>query len=90
MADGGMNIQLSDYSAAKLAERAKAMGVEPEALAAMLLDDQLFSYDDFTWINGDPREVPVSNDELNEEGRPWSEARPEFVALIETTFTPSE
>ena len=89
MADGGMNIQLSDYSAAKLAERARAMGVEPEALAAMLLDDQLFSFDDFSWINGDPREEAVSED-LSEEGRPWSEVRPEFVALIEKTFGPSE
>lgn len=65
------------------------MGVEPEALAAMLLDDQLFSYDDFTWINGDPLEEAVSED-LSEEGRPWSEVRPEFVALIEKTFGPSE
>ena len=66
------------------------MGIEPEVLAAMLLDDQLFSYDDFTWINGDPREEAVSSYDLNEEGRLWSEVRPEFVALIEKTFGPLE
>lgn len=90
MADGALNLKLSDYTSAKLSERAKAMGIAPEELAAMVLDDKFFEYDDFTWINGDPRDDDVANYDVNEPGRPWSEVRPEFVALIEKTFGPDE
>jgi hypothetical protein len=81
MADGALNLTLSDYTVAKLTKKAEALGVTPEALAAMLLDQHLFDYDDFTWTNGDPRDPmePVS-----EEGaRDWSEVRPEMEAYLE-------
>jgi len=90
MPDGALNITLSDYTASKLAEKAKAMGIAPEELAAMVLDDKFVDYDDFTWINGDPRDDNVSNYDVNEPGRPWDEVRPEFMALIEKTFGPQE
>ncbi|CAN5458646.1 hypothetical protein BH10PSE1_BH10PSE1_27550 [soil metagenome] len=90
MADGALNLTLSDYTSAKLTEKATAMGVTPEKLAAMLLDGHLFDYDDFTWTHGDPREAAPPHQDLNEEGRPWSEVRPEFITLIEKTFGPSE
>ena len=35
---------------------------------------------------GDPREDNAANYDLNEAGRPWSEVRPEFMALIDKTF----
>ena len=89
MADGALNLTLSDYTASKLAETAQAMGMAPEALAAMLLDGHLFNYDDFTWVDGDPRDADASSPGLHEDGRPWDEVRPEFTALIDKTFGPS-
>lgn len=86
MADGALTLKLDDYTAAKIAERAKIMGIPPEDLAAMVLDARFFDYDDFTWINGDPRHDHASNYDLQEEGRPWSEVRPDFLALIDKTF----
>ena len=86
MADGALTLKLDDYTAAKVAERAKAMGISPEELAAMVLDARFFDYDDFTWINGDPREDDASKYNVQETGRPWSEVRPEFMALIDKTF----
>lgn len=86
MADGALTLKLDDYTAAKIAERATAMGIAPEVLAAMVLDARFFDYDDFTWINGDPRDEEATDHDLHEEGRPWSEVRPEFMALIDKTF----
>ena len=86
MADGAMTLKLDDYTTRKIAERAKAMGIAPEELAALVLDARFFNYDDFTWINGDPREDDVSAYDLQEAGRPWSEVRLEFMALIDRTF----
>jgi len=77
---------LDDYTTRKIAERAKAMGIPPEKLAALVLDARFFNYDDFTWIDGDPREDEASACDLQETGRSWSEVRPEFVALIDKTF----
>lgn len=86
MADGALTLKLDDYTASKIAARAKAMGIPPEELAAMVLDARFFDYDDFTWIGGDPRDDDASRYDLNETGRPWSEVRPEFLALIDKTF----
>ena len=52
--------------------------------------DKFVDYDDFIWINGDPRDDDVSNYDVNEPGRPWDKVRPEFMALIEKTFGPQE
>lgn len=82
MADGALNVKLSTFTASKLAEEAKAMGVTPEQLAAMVLDDKFFDYRDFTWINGDPRDDHAANHDLNETGRTWSDVRPEFLARM--------
>ena len=86
MADGSLILKLDDYTAAKISERARAMGMPAEALAAMVLDARFFDYDDFTWINGDPRDDQASLNEVHEEGRPWSEARSDFLALIDKMF----
>lgn len=87
MADGALKLTLDDYASAKLAEKAKALGVSPEDLAITLLSDQLFDYDDFTWTNGDPRTDRASPSDL-EGARDWEDVRPEFLALIEKTFGP--
>lgn len=86
MADGALTLKLDDYTAAKIAERAEAMGIAPEELAALVLDARFFDYDDFTWINGDPRDDDTAGHGLNEAGRPWGDVRPEFMALIDRTF----
>lgn len=86
MPDGALTLTLSDYTATKIAERAKAMGITPETLAAMVLDARFFDYDDFTWINGDPREPDDTPHELQEGGRDWTEVRPEFEAMIDKAF----
>ena len=87
MADGALNLTLDDYASAKLAQKAKVLGVSPEDLAATLLSDQLFDCDDFTWINGDPRTEREVPSDL-EGARDWEDVRPEFLALIEKTFGP--
>lgn len=43
-------------------------------------------YDDFEWIGDDPRDVPAEVPDGKEAGRPWSEVRPEWLALIDRTF----
>lgn len=83
MADGALTLKLTDYTAAKIAARAKAMGIPPEELAAMVLDARFFDYDDFAWVGGDPRDDDASQYDLNETGRPWSEVRPEMVERLE-------
>ena len=90
MADGALNLTLDDYTARKIAAKAEAMGMAPEALAAMVLDARFFDYDDFTWINGDPRDEPAASYDVHETGRAWEDVRPEFVALIEKTFGRAE
>ena len=52
-----------------------------------MLDQRFFDYDDFTWINGDPRYPDPEPADL-EGARDWDEVRPEFLALIEKTFGP--
>ncbi|WP_374274539.1 hypothetical protein [Brevundimonas sp.] len=86
MADGALTVQLDEYTARKIAEKAEALGISPETLAAHLLDDRVFDYDDFTWIGDDPRTAPV---EVSDQGaRDWEEVRPEFLELIDKTFGP--
>jgi hypothetical protein len=81
-----LDLALDADAASRLGEKAKAAGMSPGPLATSLLNAQLFDYADFTWINGDPREDDVSSDASQEPGRPWSEVRPEFMALIDKTF----
>lgn len=82
MADGALNVKLSEYSATKLAEKAKAMGVEPSDLAAMLLDDRLVDYNDFTWINGDPRE-PEPPYDPDEPTSSWEDVKARLLERLE-------
>lgn len=86
MADDALTLMLEPYTAARLAERAEAMGIRPEELASLILDARFFDYDDFTWLEGDAQDAPLHGHTVHEAGRPWSEVRPEFMALIDWTF----
>lgn len=82
-----LDVALDALSAAKITARAKRIGIAPEKLATLELASRFLDYDDFRWPEGgDPREDNASNYDLNEVGRPWSEVRPEFMALIDKTF----
>lgn len=78
MAGGALNLTLDDYISAKLVEKAKAMGVTPERLATDLLQQTL----DDDGVFGVRQSDRVSNHDLNEEGRIWSEVRPELLARM--------
>ncbi len=79
-----LDVALDALSAARITARAKMMGITPEELATIALDSRFFDYDDFEWPKGgDPRADNAANYDLNEVGRPWSEVRPEMVALLE-------
>ncbi|NBW09448.1 MAG: hypothetical protein EBR82_15640 [Caulobacteraceae bacterium] len=86
MADGALTITVGDQTLAELAARAEELGVPPDALVSMMLDEWVAG--DRVWIGDAPSDL---DDEVSEEGaRDWSEVRPEFVALIEKTFGPAE
>lgn len=76
MADGALTITIPDADAARIAERARALGVSPEALALQMVHSLV---NDATA----PRQGDhISNHDLNEEGRAWSDVRPELLARM--------
>jgi len=77
-----LHVALDAPSTARIAAQASMMGIAPEELATVALDSQLFDYDDFTWINGNPRTRSESPSDL-EEARDWDEVRPELEAYLE-------
>lgn len=95
-------LTLDDETIRKLTEAARKAGVTPERMAEMLVETWLLANDGLptppgvgeparVWANatdegGDPGEDNAANHDLNEAGRPWSEVRPEFMALIDKTF----
>lgn len=95
-------LKLDSYTLQKLTEAARKAGVTPERMAAMTLEAWILADDDRpappgfgeparAWASatdegGDPREDNAADHDLNEVGRPWSEVRPEFMALIDKTF----
>lgn len=95
-------LKLDDDTLRKLTEAARRAGVTPERMAEMVVERWMLADDDLptppgvgeparAWAGdsgegGDPREDNAANYDLNEVGRPWSEVRPEFMALIDKTF----
>lgn len=75
MADGALNLKLDDYASAKLAAKAKAMGVSPEEFATRVITEAVQPIFD---LESDH----ASNYDLQEKGRPWAEVRPELVARM--------
>lgn len=76
MADGNLTLKLDAYTSAKIEARAKAVGIAPEVLAAQVITEALAAPDGLFADH-------ASNYDLQEEGRPWSEVRPELVARME-------
>ena len=88
---GAPVVELVEPMRSRFAGMARAGGLPPEVLAAAILDSRLFDHDDFEWPEGgDPRDDRATNHDLNEVGRPWSDVRPEFMALIDKTFGKAE
>lgn len=95
-------LKLDGYTLQKLAEAALRAGVTPERMAEMVVEAWILAGDDLpappgvgeparAWVDapdegGDPHGDNAENHDLNEVGRPWSEVRPEFMALIDKTF----
>jgi hypothetical protein len=80
MADGAMNLPLNEDFAARLAKKAKALGLSPETLALSILDKGLR---DQAGRQDGPMGDHADNYDLDERGRDWSEVRPEMVAYLE-------
>ena len=78
MADGALKLTLDDHTSARLADQATAMGITPETLAVDLLQKTLIDNEAFAARQGDS----ISNHDLNEEGRLWSDVRPELLARM--------
>lgn len=76
MAAGNLTLKLDAYTSAKIEARAKAVGLSPEVLAARIITGALAAPDGLFADHS-------SNYDLQEEGRPWSEVRPELVARME-------
>lgn len=81
MADGALTVTFADDTLAALAARAEALGMTPQALAALYVQEQLL--DSLRWVGDDPRKDHADNYDLNEIGRAWSEVRPELVTRME-------
>ncbi len=84
-------VEMAEPMRLRFAGMARDRGVSQEVLAAEVLGNRLFDCEDFEWPeDGDPRDDSAANYDLNEVGRPWSEVRPEFMALIDKTFGKAE
>lgn len=97
-----LTLRLDDDTLRRLTEAARRAGVTPERMAEIMVEAWLLADDDRpappgfgelarAWAGatdegGDPREDNAADYDLNEVGRPWSEVRPEFMALIYKTF----
>ena len=98
-------LKLDDDTLRKLTGAARRAGVTPERMAELMLEAWTLADDDLpaspgvgeparAWAGApsDGGRPPADNaaHDLNEVGRPWSEVRPEFVALIDKTFGKAE
>jgi hypothetical protein len=81
MADGELTLNLEPFLLEKLERRAAEIGSTPEAVAASLLEQQLFTYDDYE-LNEDPR--PLAPDPADEAGPtyPAKEVLDEFERRV--------
>jgi hypothetical protein len=63
MADGALNLKLDEEFARRIAAAADSAGVSKESLAAQLIEQHLFRYEDYSWIGDDPHSTPVADDD---------------------------
>lgn len=78
MATHTLTIQVTEYTARKLREAAKAAGVTPERMAEMVLESALFDHNDFGWANGDPA-APLHPLDVREPTHAWEGVKAEIV-----------
>ncbi len=78
MADGALKITLDTDISGKIAEKARLLGVTPEALAIQVIRDEFIG----DHSRDDPRHDHISSYDLNEVGRDWSDVRPELLARM--------
>ena len=78
MADG-FTLEIDADMAERIARKAEKSGMTREEAARFLLEQQLFDYDDYTWLNGDPRDPPEPVDP-NEPTIPWEELKADLIA----------
>ena len=74
---------LDELSAASIAVRAKALGISPGELAALVLDARSFDYDEFEWPEGGDPRTAAAEPIVEEELRDWEDVRPELEAYLE-------
>ena len=79
MSDVSLTLKLSDGTATRMAEKAKALGMPVEHLAAMLLDQHFFDSRDVVWSNGDP-DQPLPPLDVNEPTHAWKDVKDELQA----------
>jgi len=79
MPDSSLTLSLSDETASRIAEKAKALGMPVEHLAAMLLDQHFFDPADVEWSNGDPDQVLPPLD-VHEPTHAWEDVKGELQA----------
>jgi len=79
MFDGSLTLKLSDETATRMAEKAKALGMSVEHLAEMLLDQHFFDSRDVEWSNGDP-DQPLPPLDVSEPTHAWEDVKGELQA----------
>lgn len=79
MPDVSLTLKLSDETATRMAEKAKALGMPVEHLAAMLLDQHFSDSRDVVWGNGDP-DQPLPPLDVNEPTHAWEDVKDELQA----------
>lgn len=73
MADG-FTLEINAELAERIDRKAAKTGMTREDAARWLLEQQLFDYDDYTWLNGDPRE-PQPLLDPNEQTVAWEDVK---------------
>lgn len=76
MADGALTITIPNEDAARIAERAALLGISPETLALQMVHRLV--NDGSSARQGDH----ISNHDLSEEGRAWTDVRPELLVRM--------
>ena len=81
MADGALTLTFADDALASLAERAQAVGLTPQALATLMIEEGLA--DAWRWVGDDPRATQSNAPAADEVVYELNEVMDEFDAELE-------
>ena len=86
MVDGEFTVKLESRTADRLRAGAAALGMTVEALAAELLEQHFFDYDDYDWGDHDPRDART---EVSDDGPTYAleDVLAEFRERLEKRLT---